>query len=208
MNSKGLARHYGALTPWERLPLILAASARGDEAERDRLGRSAPRQVYVLPDYHGLEEGLLLLSLFHVLDLLHFTAIYRHAEALAEQDAWLAQDGGEDDTQMSRSLGIARMAAYLLTCHFNGWRHFCAETNLDGELLLREIPGHATASRCGSCCACSGLPRSWENVDGSMAVAWASSVGSWSGPLRGCTPSGGCGAATIASRRSKRLSSG
>ena len=79
MNSKGLARHYGVLTPWERLPLILAASARGGEAERDRLGRSAPRQGYVLPDYHGLGEGLLLLALFHVIELLHFTARAAHS---------------------------------------------------------------------------------------------------------------------------------
>jgi hypothetical protein len=29
MNTKGLAKHYDSLTPWERLPLILAASSRG-----------------------------------------------------------------------------------------------------------------------------------------------------------------------------------
>jgi hypothetical protein len=48
MNTKGLARHYAILTPWERLPLILAASARGDEQERSRLATSAPRVGYQL----------------------------------------------------------------------------------------------------------------------------------------------------------------
>ena len=37
MNTNGLARLYDRLTPRERLPLIMAASARGDEMERERL---------------------------------------------------------------------------------------------------------------------------------------------------------------------------
>ena len=40
MNTNGLAKLYGQLTPKERLPLILAASARGDEAERNRPTKS------------------------------------------------------------------------------------------------------------------------------------------------------------------------
>jgi hypothetical protein len=34
MNSNGLAKNYGSLTPEERLPLVLAASWLGDEQER------------------------------------------------------------------------------------------------------------------------------------------------------------------------------
>ena len=44
MSANGLARLYGRLTIWERIPLLLAAEARGDEAEYRRLfNSSAPR---------------------------------------------------------------------------------------------------------------------------------------------------------------------
>jgi hypothetical protein len=58
MNTKVLAKLYDRLTPRERLPLILAASARNDEVEGQRLAQSAPRMALRLPDYHGLGEGL------------------------------------------------------------------------------------------------------------------------------------------------------
>ncbi|HEX4606826.1 MAG TPA: hypothetical protein VH092_01350 [Urbifossiella sp.] len=45
-----LARHYSALTPDERLALILAASARGDDADRERLMVAAPRLTLAVPD--------------------------------------------------------------------------------------------------------------------------------------------------------------
>ena len=38
MNANGLARKYDLLTPAERFPLILAASARGDAVERQTAG--------------------------------------------------------------------------------------------------------------------------------------------------------------------------
>ena len=51
MNTKGLAKLYDRLRAAERLPLLVAASARGDEAEAQRLRRSAPRAARLLPDY-------------------------------------------------------------------------------------------------------------------------------------------------------------
>jgi hypothetical protein len=60
MNTNGLAKHYGILTPEERLPLILAAADRGDAAEADRLAHTAPRKGWELPDYHGFGQALLV----------------------------------------------------------------------------------------------------------------------------------------------------
>jgi hypothetical protein len=42
MTSTGLSKLYAHLLPRERLPLILAAQARGDEVEQQRLAASAP----------------------------------------------------------------------------------------------------------------------------------------------------------------------
>ena len=58
MNANGMARLYDTLTPWERAPLWLAAGARGDEAERQRLARSAPRNSFRVPDTYGPIEAL------------------------------------------------------------------------------------------------------------------------------------------------------
>src|SRR5947209_20597717 len=87
MNTNGLARHYDTLTPRERLPLIMAASARGDAVERDRLARSAPREHFSLPDYHGLAEGVLLAALLRGLAVLELAARFRQCEGLDGQYA-------------------------------------------------------------------------------------------------------------------------
>ncbi len=45
-NGTALARYYDALTPQERLVLLLQARARGDEREAERLLRTCPRRRY------------------------------------------------------------------------------------------------------------------------------------------------------------------
>src|SRR5215471_19354314 len=64
-SASGLARHYGTLTAWERLPLLLAALNRGDDAEAESLASSAPTRPALVPHYYGLWEGLALLSVVH-----------------------------------------------------------------------------------------------------------------------------------------------
>jgi hypothetical protein len=56
MTSTGLTKLYAQLLPRERLPLILAAQARGDQQEQQRLEALAPLRVWRLPD---LRPGLL-----------------------------------------------------------------------------------------------------------------------------------------------------
>jgi hypothetical protein len=58
MTTKKLSRYYQTLTPWERLPLIVAASERGDAVEREQLVRSSLRHGFRVPDYWGLAEEL------------------------------------------------------------------------------------------------------------------------------------------------------
>jgi hypothetical protein len=84
MNTNALAKLYDRLTPLERLPLIVAATERGDDAEADRLSRSAPRIGVRLPDYHGLGEGLLLLSLFYLAEQLRRGLLYWQAQGILE----------------------------------------------------------------------------------------------------------------------------
>jgi hypothetical protein len=125
MNTKGLAKHYGGLTPWERLPLILAASARGDELERDRLARSAPEVVYRVRDHFGLAMAYREVSQTHYMELLHLAGNYLAALALAE--TW---EEGKHTEKMRRA---ALALGYVFGVSLAGWRRFCQEHHLEPE---------------------------------------------------------------------------
>jgi hypothetical protein len=144
MNTNGLARLYGKLAPRERLPLIVAAVDRGDDAEADRLSRSAPRRHFGLPDYHGLAEGVQLLVLFHLLHLQERASHYWHCLALLEQDAWLSRDGQKGRPVEDRLKNVLRTWAYLFVVEADAWRQLAAELQIDQESLLRDAPSYDT----------------------------------------------------------------
>jgi hypothetical protein len=139
MNSNALAKLYDRLTPRERLPLIVAASGRGDEVERGRLVQTAPTVAYRLPDYHGLADALSDAALMHMLEVLHLVALFLHASASEERSVPPA-----DREQDERWTRIVRLAAYLITARVDAWRRLCGELGIDPEVLLKDLPGYAT----------------------------------------------------------------
>src|SRR5262245_14528626 len=84
MNSDGLARFYDRLGPWERLPLLVAAAARGDTVECERLARSAPTRAVVVADFWGLAQGLADAARHYLLQQLEWATLYWQASALLE----------------------------------------------------------------------------------------------------------------------------
>jgi hypothetical protein len=145
MKTDCLAKLYDRLTPRERLPLIVAASARGDEPDRARLVASAPTYLCRVPDYYGLAEGLRSLALLHVARMLDLAARYWHASGmLAQEDDFRGRVG---KAERARRLDAERIFAYLLTVNADGWRRFCSEMRIDGRLLLNELPGYETLTR-------------------------------------------------------------
>jgi hypothetical protein len=144
VNTKGIARHYDHLTPRERLPLIIAASVRGDVTERERLIQSAPRAGYRLPDYHGLADGLQLLVLLHLGELLDLAArLWRASLPLTDPDDCPGNEGKE---RKARALGTVRMFAYLFTVSLDGWNRFCSDLKVEPPGLLKHLPGWATVN--------------------------------------------------------------
>ena len=142
MNTNGLAKLYEYLTPMERLPLILAASAREDEAERDRLVRSVPKLGFRLLDFYGLAEGLTEASRFHLLELVDLTAGHWQARCLLAEWEALSHEGEPSPPEWF--YGIPAMIAYLMITKLDGWRRFCSEFNTDPELLMDGLPGYDT----------------------------------------------------------------
>jgi hypothetical protein len=119
---------------------------RGDDAESHRLSRSAPRVHLSLPDYHGVSDGLMLLTFFHALGQLERGLLYwQLAGTAADWEEFTV--GPEDEERAERLWGLARLTAYRLSVEADGWARFCAELHLDGEALLRDLPCYDTLRR-------------------------------------------------------------
>src|SRR5205807_544212 len=76
VNTGGLDRLYDRLIPCERLPLIIAASIRKDQRERQRLSDSAPTFGFEVPDYFGLAKALGEAVDIHLSTLLDLAATF------------------------------------------------------------------------------------------------------------------------------------
>jgi hypothetical protein len=90
-----------------------AALHRGDDAEAQRLACSAPRIQLSLPDYHGLNEGLVLLTFFHVIGQLERGLLYWQLSGTAA-DWEEFTVGPEDQERIERLWKIACLLAYRL----------------------------------------------------------------------------------------------
>ncbi len=64
MKAHPLAKNYDLLTPEERFRLIMAASQRGDEAERDRLVQAGSRLTLTLAQLRHFGKKIGNLKIF------------------------------------------------------------------------------------------------------------------------------------------------
>ncbi len=135
MNTSRLAKLYDQLKPEERLPLIMAASGRGDEQERSRLVNAAPKVQYMVPDYFGLAQALREVSAIHLLELLALGALFFQGLGMLGDGK---TEGGE------RALDATLFFGYLFRTNLLAWRRFCAENQWDPDLLWQPLPGYGT----------------------------------------------------------------
>jgi hypothetical protein len=140
MTTKQLARYYPTLTPWERLPLIVAASLRGDAVEREQMVRSAPRHGFRVPDYWGLAEGLDELAKLYLLAQLDLAAVYWRFSALLDQEP-RARPSRPERQQDERPWQLLEMLCYTFVVRADGWRLLCREMHIDPEDYLKDLPG-------------------------------------------------------------------
>jgi hypothetical protein len=152
MNLYHLAKFYDRLTPLERLPLIIAAGARGDKVEQERLNASAPKQTFEVPHHLGLTRALRQAVDFHAVTLLDLAANFWQwwglwmIHALRERGAGGANRGSDhkaktDKASETRAGGLACYYASRFVAHVDGWKQFCRELHLDPEVQLRFMPG-------------------------------------------------------------------
>jgi hypothetical protein len=134
MSASGVAKHYDALTPEERFRLILAAGARGDEAERARLVNTGRQVTLSLQDHAPHAYAFKELSLLTYLELTEDAAGY--LDALRRPDD---ADGAEADVEQRFRLASAK--GYLLKARADGWELFCGGLNIPPFLLWETLPG-------------------------------------------------------------------
>jgi hypothetical protein len=145
VTGKGVTNLYGQLTAAERLALIAAASARGDEAERDRLTRSAPKVGYSLPHYFGRAFALQQVALAHLATALDLAAFFARIEAMVADTP-----PGEEGLPLSHRLrGLYRCYAYLIVTHLEAWGLFGKAIGIDGDALWEYLPGRDTLRLAG-----------------------------------------------------------
>jgi hypothetical protein len=146
MNTARLAKHYGALEPWERVALVVAAAARDDLQEVDRLSGAAPRLRFNAPDHLGHLEGIEFVSLLYMVRQLDLTCLYWRISGALES---CSADGDDARTRRlcDRLYRVMRGLGYVMTAHAAAWRRLCAELAIDPDALTRGLWGHDTLAR-------------------------------------------------------------
>jgi hypothetical protein len=162
MKAAPLAKNYKCLTPEERFRLILAASGRGDDTERDRLAHGGGKITLSLPDHAPYAQAFNDLAFLTFIELLEEAAHYQEAFALTDkfgddEDEEESEDGSEEtDAQVdegpkepvwSRALDIALAAGYMLRTKANGWKLFCERLNVPPLLIWEIHPGFERVQR-------------------------------------------------------------
>jgi hypothetical protein len=132
MTTAPLAKAYAHLTAAERLPLVVAASARGDDVEYHRLMASAPLETYHVPHHFGRAMAFREVADMHHMELLALAGQYLQCMGLAD---------AQDDEHSTRFLDCGLLYGYLLNAHVAGWRAFCAGLHIDPEPIRDCLPG-------------------------------------------------------------------
>jgi hypothetical protein len=135
ISTKQLTKHYDKLTARERFSLIVAAGVRGDEAERERLARSAPKQTFSVPNHRGYAEGFADVGNLYVALQLE-TGIWMW-RVLAVIDT-----GKKENPRLQQCLAMFANRFLVLK---RAWHLLCEEYGVDGDAVLSVHPTWNTA---------------------------------------------------------------
>ena len=149
MNLNSVTKLYVHLKPEERVPLIIAAQARGDAAELERLIESAPRLSCSVADFSDLEQHFLFLSLVARIELLDLAA--RMQDALAAGESLFDMQGDEFDEQLDADAEqwhrVAKAIGFLFKVRLAGWRLFCEQLLIDADGYWSGLSGTEVLTR-------------------------------------------------------------
>lgn len=126
MNAHRLTQLYDRLAVWERIPLLLAAEARGDDREYRRLFDASPLRAWRFSEHLLAEQALHVLALIYVSEQLDAAATYFFA-------LWHLAD--TDDPRPEEWRRAADASAYFFAVNADAWRRFGAELRVAPDAL-------------------------------------------------------------------------
>ncbi len=158
MNTNHLTALYDRLNPRERLPLNIAAAARGDTIEQKHLAGSAPKQSFEVPDYYPLAKAFHEAVDYHLLTLLDLAASFwqwwglwmtypLRGKAKPVRKQARRQEAADERVKEWRAQGIVRYFASRFVSHIDGWKKFCTDLQIDPEAELSIMIGWETVQR-------------------------------------------------------------
>lgn len=138
MNINTIQKHYDKLTVKERFALLVAASARGDDQDREALLRSAPRKVFSFPNTYGLSDAFEWLAMWHGMNQLGICASAYYLAIVVEDESenTHVKIAGEPF-----SFGDALDILFKrIVTNCEAWRVICKEYGVDSEKILEGLP--------------------------------------------------------------------
>jgi len=133
VNTHSVAKHYDTLTPEERFALLVAAQARGDQAEYRRLQDAAPRVAVSEQTHQPITLAFLEISWAKFVQLSDLAANILTAfitwRSTAKKD--------EDDPLIHNALALG----YSLKTHTAAWVMFCERHRLAPFVFWQKLPG-------------------------------------------------------------------
>jgi hypothetical protein len=164
MNANSVTAHYDRLMPEERFRLMMAAGARGDDAEQERLKATGGRITLSIQDHMPFANAFDELARLTFMELLDMSVGYLDAlegpseiDELSERGVDGATDGADDamahpDDEVDsdrgmcltgqRRLDIALATGYLLKVRTEGWKRFCERLGVPSFALWELLPGY------------------------------------------------------------------
>lgn len=158
MDTKTLARGYGALPAADRFALATAAAAREDRVELARLDAATQYRTLRASDQFPYAMAFAQVAMTHWCDRLTLAATFfkfRHLAAAA---------GSRGDV----AAGGARVFGYLLHTAAAGWELFCLRAGLDPAAGAGAEEWEATVAQAEAEAAARGLPGSAAEVEAEM----------------------------------------
>ena len=163
MTTSDLHTMYSYLTAEERFRLVLAASSRGDFAERDRLSAASKRIELTMQDYAPWAHAFTELAMIIFMEMVEIACKHRDAmrawfnvvSSLEQEEASDEDDTADeppvlpDHDEMSEDerfevklLGTAFGIGFILNTKIAGWKLFCERMNVPAFTIWKSLPGY------------------------------------------------------------------
>ena len=123
---KDISKHYGILTPQERLILTVEAQARGDTEERGTLAVTCPKKSYLMNDYKYSMACSRLIDFA----LLNWGSSY---QALARANLARGAFAVTGREEMLAAYAYHTVSQLSLQ---EAWKRFCESIGLDGDKVF------------------------------------------------------------------------